>query len=131
MEYDFTNLSKEYNKFLIGLFPVKYTKKRPQAMFDCYAINKEIKIETKLNRKHKKHILQSLRTKSDIWKKEDEWRILLVNEHRNTINLSIISKIYLGANMKQEDKETLIKIAKNKSIEYQEMKIHNKEYAFL
>lgn len=103
VEYDFSKLSFEY---IFDVFPVLYTDSR-------------IELSSLIQQKNRVALFKvGLLQKSKIWEYENEWRFILPKyiTHNSQIKQDIISKIYCGANISEDNKERLITIidAKNK-----------------
>lgn len=137
LEYDFTeiladcaqscNEVRSCNKFLLGLpiAPICYSENRFDATDGVLSIiqhelTREAKIDMKNYFSDMLLIVKCLLTKSNDWKYEKEWR--LFNQYPNDIKahrpiLKLKPKaIYLGCFIKQDDKDELLSIAKEKEI---------------
>lgn len=79
-----------------------------------------------------KSILNSHIYKSTSWSYEKEWRIIMPDEISSIWNYLLpfpyIKSIYLGVNMKKDDKEYLYKIGKRKNIEIYDAKLNGYNY---
>ncbi|MBS5844034.1 MAG: DUF2971 domain-containing protein [Clostridiales bacterium] len=130
IEYD---LEKTRNtNFLINLYPVLYSKKRatiPSNLFDITATN-NIKIST--SNESIVDLLCALLTKSDIWKYEDEWRLLLyggtMGVNDNKFKIDCINKIILGCQIEDKYEKILTQICKTKEIHLSKMLLDENEY---
>lgn len=81
IEYD---LLKASENLLVNLHPVIYSKERarvPKSLFDISDI-KSIKVST--NNESLVDLIVAFLRKSDIWKYENEWRLLLFGDNEAT-----------------------------------------------
>ena len=134
-----TGFCVEYNFFKsndwdvsIRLFPVIYSGDRgqiPSSLFDISDIN-NIQIST--NKQAISDLMLLLLYKSKIWEYEAEWRIigeqkLLTDGHLK--ELPIVSKVFLGANISEENKSKIIEIIKSKeNVEVYQYTIDDNQY---
>lgn len=133
IEYD---LSKTIdNDFLINLHPVIYSNARasiPPSLFDFTDTN-NIKISSSIQ--SISDLLCAMLTKSDVWKYEDEWRLLLYDEieklHDNKFVVDCISKIVLGCQIEERYEKELTDICKNKGYHLSKMKLDDNTYTLL
>lgn len=122
-----TGICVEYNfgKLFSGspsslLFPVNYTKCRPiiplEKIIDFTEGNMTVNKEN-LNL-ILSDIMESLIAKSDIWQYEKEWRLIqnIKNEGDRKIRLPLISGIYCGINISDENLQKITELAEKKSI---------------
>lgn len=130
VEYNFNNC-KDWD-ILIRLLPAVYTAERlsiPKEIIDCSDI-KNIKVNT--GKDIISEIMLLLLNKSKIWEYEAEWRIigeqkLLTDGHLK--ELPIVSKVFLGANISEENKSKIIKIIKSKeNVEAYQYTIDDNKY---
>lgn len=133
VEYDLSKTKD--NDFLINLHPVIYSNTRasiPPSLFDFTDTN-NIKISS--SNQSTSDLLCAMLTKSDVWKYEDEWRLLLYDEieklHDNKFAVDCISKIILGCQIEERYEKELINICKNKGYHLSKMKLDDNTYTLL
>lgn len=117
IEYDFKNAPKD----LLPL-PVIYSQKRPLIPWEM-ALNQSAETKSKC-------ILQmiiGLLTKDKEWEYEDEWRILLSSSEESSIKIPI-SAVFLGAEINETNKKTIVKICNQRKIPVNQMVIDRGEY---
>lgn len=118
VEYNFGKLFSGNQNLL--LFPVNYTKRRPiiplEKVVDFSEGNLTI-INEKLNLLLP-DIMKSLISKSDIWQYEKEWRLIqnIKDENDRKIRLPLISGIYCGINISNENLQKITALAEKKNI---------------
>ena len=130
VEFDL-NKTKIKN-FLINLHPVIYSKKRaliPSSIFDLTDIN-NIKISKSVE--STVDLICELLTKSDVWKYEDEWRLLLYDEVEelkdNKIEVDCISKVILGCRIEEQYESRITEICRVKGIHLSKMRLDESNY---
>lgn len=126
VEYDFNAYSDELEN--CAILPVIYEKERVKFPW-IVAFSDEVEDEELKTKAAYTQIL-SLLTKDDIWKYENEWRVIspcCMSTNEN-IKMPPISCIYVGALCNIEDKMKLYKIAKEKNIPIKQMVIDRGEY---
>ena len=118
VEYDFSKCTNW--AALITLFPVIYSKSRPHFPMSIFEQSNNFKdITVKEGNDSIISLIRLLLIKSDIWSYEEEWRIIglqnqLIDKH--LLELDIVTKIYLGANISKKNEKEIVDIAKSKGI---------------
>ena len=118
VEYDFSKCTNW--AALITLFPVIYSKNRPHFPMSIFEQSNNFKdITIKEGNDSIISLIRLLLIKSDIWSYEEEWRIIglqnqLIDKH--LLELDIVTKIYLGANISDKNEKEIVDIAKSKGI---------------
>lgn len=118
VEYDFSKCTNW--AALITLFPVIYSKSRPHFPMSIFEQSNNFKdITVKEGNDSIISLIRLLLIKSDIWSYEEEWRIIglqnqLIDKH--LLELDIVTKIYLGANISEKNEKEIVDIAKSKGI---------------
>ena len=118
VEYDFSKCTNW--AALITLFPVIYSKNRPHFPMSIFEQSNNFKdITVKEGNDSIISLIRLLLIKSDIWRYEEEWRIIglqnqLIDKH--LLELDIVTKIYLGANISDKNEKEIVDIAKSKGI---------------
>ena len=105
VEYDFSNIETECQLPL----PVVYSKHIVKMPWK-YCMTPE---GTK-NPEFSAQLMQAVLTKHDVWKYENEWRILLPPNSDPNHNMPKISCVYLGAFCSKENEQKIIDIAQGK-----------------
>lgn len=133
IEYDLSNNKEE----LINLFPILYVPIEDINMEQLIrtAIKKHLK---KINKSEELElfvkVFSHLLTKNKNYETENEWRLILNknNIKQNKYNFPFISAIYLGSNMKEQNRRRLINLANKKGIKiYQRTRNkYNTDYEF-
>lgn len=133
IEYDLSKTKD--NDFLVNLHPVIYSNTRasiPPSLFDFTDTN-NIKISS--SNQSISDLLCAMLTKSDVWKYEDEWRLLLYDEveklHDNKFSVDSISKIVLGCQIEERYEKELMEICKNNGYHLSKMKLNDNTYTLL
>lgn len=121
IEYDYSTMKIDSHS--IFPFPVIYSDKRPlipwKAALDNSPENRE---EAFIQ------ITKGLLTKDSIWSYENEWRILAKATEAPDIPMPRISCVYLGASISNEDKATILEIAKEKNYTVKQMVVDRGTY---
>ena len=70
-------------------------------------------------------IVESLLIKSEVWQYEEEWRIICFLKNLNEQKLveNMISKVYLGANINEENEKLISELAKAKEVPVEKFKV--------
>ena len=123
VEYDFSKLKSIEAKSM--LFPVIYSKNRavlPLGLFDFSDIKNVKLVENSLPIPE---IVEALLIKSEVWQYEEEWRIIcfLKNFNEQKLVENMISKVYLGANINEENERLISELAKAKEVPVEKFKI--------
>ncbi len=101
IEYDFSLLEKleNINAFLL---PVIYSNDRPLLTVDKFDLENGQATQESVMR-IMPDLIRAILTKSEFWKYEDEWRFIALAEPKQPVKLPIISKIFIGANITNDD----------------------------
>ena len=146
LEYSGENLKavcdsydKYYNKYLL---PVEYTKRRYDATCAVERVL-EYRFATEHGLSYRQlddtlELIKPLLYKSDDWKYEKEWRLILnclvdnaaVRIDRKMTKQIKPKAIYLGCNISEQNEELFRSIALKKSIPVKKMKMNNESYEF-
>ncbi len=129
VEYDFSKMfSTVPDTFL---FPVNYSDKRPllniDKMFDPVtqqSIKDQMPGEIP-------NLIRSFITKSKVWEREQEWRIISGNIKKQSdrkVILPIISKIITGINISEENYQKAVKIAQLRHVPIYRARLKNDQY---
>ena len=71
---------------------------------------------------------KGLLTKDSIWSYENEWRILVKTTEMHNIPMPRISCVYLGASISDENRNAILKIAKEKHYKVKQMVVDRGAY---
>ena len=128
VEYDFTKLKSIEAKSM--LFPVIYSKKRamlPMQLFDFSDVKNVKLVENELPIPE---IVEALLVKSEIWKYEEEWRIIcfLKNLTEQKLFEDMISKVYIGANITEKDEKLIRELADIKGVPVEKFKVDSETF---
>lgn len=101
IEYDFSLLEKleNINAFLL---PVIYSNDRPLLTVDKFDLENGQAAQESVMR-IMPDLIRAILTKSEFWEYEDEWRFIALAEPKQPVKLPIISKIFIGANVTNDD----------------------------
>lgn len=131
VEYDFSHLEKE--DITAFLLPVIYTKKRP-----LLPIKKLTSLIGKDGDKASvsdglyiiRYLLEAILSKSLDWKYEEEWRMIGMKSltANHLLELPIITKIIIGVNTSDKNKEAILKFADERKIPVVISEIKSDEY---
>lgn len=101
IEYDFSLLEKleNINAFLL---PVIYSNDRPLLTVDKFDLENGQATQESVMR-IMPDLIRAILTKSEFWEYEDEWRFIALAEPKQPVKLPIISKIFIGANVTNDD----------------------------
>lgn len=75
-------------------------------------------------------LIQAVLTKDDVWKYENEWRILLPNTYEQNYKMPRISCVYLGAFCSKENGTKILDIAKQDGFMVKRMTVDRGKFAF-
>lgn len=128
VEYDLSKMKSQEAKLM--LYPVIYSKKRPLlplSMFDFSNI-KDVKVAEGVF--PYADIAESLLTKSAIWQYEEEWRIIhtLSNLDEQRLFEDIITGVYLGASISEENEKIIREKANHKGVPIKRMRLLEDKY---
>lgn len=79
-------------------------------------------------------VLKCVSNKSKAWEYEKAWRISCDNPNRGgcrLIRFPKVKSIYLGCNLEESNKETIIKLVKEKRINLYQMKMEKGKYKLI
>lgn len=114
IEYDFRDISK-YTE----VYPIVYMRENFDLSESFIDINPSV-------------IQRKVMIKSVLWEYEKEWRIIFNNSNPKTnggvICFPRIKSIYLGCKISKDDKEKIIKLAKEKKISIYQMKMEKNKF---
>lgn len=122
IEYDYSLMDIDAHTILP--LPVVYSGERPliswKAAFDNTPENLEEAVA---------QFTKGLLTKDSIWSYENEWRILVKTTEMPNIPMPRISCVYLGASISDENRNAILKIAKEKHYKVKQMVMDRGAYA--
>lgn len=119
IEYDFNNI--KWENLLVYPLPVLYSKERPLIPYYIWG-GKDIE-------KAKKELMIGLLTKDIVWSYENEWRFIISKQDKTELVMPPISCIYLGVNIKYDNKIKIMNIAKRFNIPVKQMTKDRGKYA--
>ena len=117
VEYDFSQ-SKE-----LLPFPVYYTNERPLVPWKAAIDNTPENMAAATV-----DLILTLLTKDSAWSYENEWRILTKASGEHNVIMPPITCIYLGAAIREDDKNCILDIANSLGIPVKQMKIDRGAY---
>lgn len=121
IEFDF---SRKDEKTMACLpFPIIYSSERPLVPWKAAIDNMTDTIAEASS-----ELMLGMLTKDSAWSYENEWRILVPAGLDANIEMPSISAIYLGADMPNDHKSMMIKIAKRKGIQVKQMMVDRGDY---
>ena len=126
IEYDFSKDCEAIKDLLV--LPVVYSEKRTKfpwnLVFTAKNEGEKVKKEAAFA------VLFSLLTKDEVWRYENEWRIIAFeNKGIGNVKMPPITCVYIGALCNDECKEQLITIAKELNVPIKQMVVDRGEYA--
>ncbi len=129
VEYDMSRMENDsniaYYKFFT--YPVIYSKIRPQIPI---ILNRTAKYDYSIS--EGKYSLSDrylyLLTKSNAWKYEREWRMILPDSKNNIVHFPLISKKYLGVNISENDEQRIKQVAARKCFDVQKLHLSSNSY---
>ena len=125
VEYDFNKM----NNFIGFVYPVEYSKERPNILLEDVGINSQIfekdengglQISKKLSyTDNLEKLFSYLLVKDTCWNYEKEWRIINIGEPNTNrfVNTNFIKSITFGPRMNDLCKQIILDICKEKDIE--------------
>lgn len=122
VEYDFSGVDP--SAFAALPFPVFYSNDRPLVPWKAAFENTKENIAEACT-----ELMLGVLTKDSAWVYENEWRILLHSTENPHLKMPQISCVYLGAAISEENKNTLITIAKHKNIPIKQMTVDRGAYS--
>lgn len=114
IEYDFSLLEQleNINAFLL---PVMYSNERPLLPFEKLELeNGQAKQESVI--RIMPDLIRAILTKSEFWNYEREWRFIALTKPKQPIKLPIISRIFTGANITEENFQKVVSAIGNRHI---------------
>lgn len=131
VEYDLSKIQSQ--DFRCMLYPVIYENTRPIIPTEMFDFSDMQNIKLNLEPKVMSKFICALLTKSPIWNYEEEWRVILFlnNLDKQCLYENCISKIYLGANISDENKKKIEIIAAKKQIVIEHMTIDLNKFSLL
>lgn len=114
IEYDFSLLEQleNINAFLL---PVMYSNERPLLPFEKLELeNGQAKQESVI--RIMPDLIRAILTKSKFWDYENEWRFIALAEPKQPVKLPIISRIFTGANITEDDYNKVVSATENRKI---------------
>ena len=130
VEYDFDLPFDTASNSL--LLPVEYTSMRPLLPVEKLGVIEDSKL--KVNDAEIvslfSQVLKALITKSEIWEYEQEWRyiVFVKDQEKRLVSLPIISKIIMGVNISDENKEMITEFAEMHSIPLYQAQLKEDRY---
>jgi hypothetical protein len=120
VEYDFSNVKEDD---LLPL-PVTYSKQIVKMPWKYCMLPDGTKSPEFSSR-----LIQAVLTKHDVWKYENEWRILLPANAESNHKMPRVSCVYLGAFCSEENEQIILEIAKDK-FSVKRMTVDRGQFAF-
>ena len=114
IEYDFSLLEQleNINAFLL---PVMYSNERPLLPFEKLELeNGQAKQESVI--RIMPDLIRAILTKSKFWDYENEWRFIALAEPKQPVKLPIISRIFTGSNITEENFQKVVSAIGNRHI---------------
>lgn len=112
------------------VFPVIYSEERPSITMDFFDLSDSNQIKISNSKKSNLQLILFFLTKCKIWEYEQEWRYITFSDltENNKVKAPPVSKIYLGANIEEENKKLVLEYAKINNIEVKQMKINRDKF---
>jgi hypothetical protein len=120
VEYDFSNVKEDD---LLPL-PVIYSKQIVKMPWKYCMLPEGTK-----GPEFSARLIQAVLTKHDVWKYENEWRILLPANAESNHKMPRVSCVYLGAFCSEENEQIILEIAKDK-FSVKRMTVDRGQFAF-
>lgn len=117
--------SEEIGKNNLPLFPVLYSKDMVKMPWKCC-----LKPEGTKDPEFSARLIKAALTKDDVWKYENEWRILLPNTFEQNHKMPKVSCVYLGAFCSEENEQKILDIAKQNGFAVKKMTVDRGKFAF-
>lgn len=121
VEYDFSGTDQHTMNILP--LPIIYSNQRPRFPWDAM-----INLTEKKKNSLSKQLLVGLLTKDEIWKYENEWRIIIENKSEVFVKMPPVTCIYLGVNICPESRERIMEVANEKGIPVKQMAVDRGMY---
>lgn len=122
IEYDYSLMDIDAHTILP--LPVIYSEERPLISWKA-AINNTLEN----NEDAVVQFTKCLLTKDSIWSYENEWRVLINTNDAPDLSMPRISCVYLGASISDENRNAILKIAKEKNYAVKQMVVDRGAYA--
>ena len=122
IEYDYSDLVVDDHTVLP--LPVIYSDERPLISWKAALDNSPENVEEAVVQ-----FTKGLLTKDNIWSYENEWRILIKATDVSDIPMPRVSCVYLGASISDENRNAILKIAKEKNYKVKQMVVDRGAYA--
>ena len=122
IEYDYSNLVVDDHTVLP--LPVIYSDERPLISWKAALDNSPENVEEAVVQ-----FTKGLLTKDNIWSYENEWRILIKATDVSDIPMPRVSCVYLGASISDENRNAILRIAKEKNYKVKQMVVDRGAYA--
>lgn len=75
-------------------------------------------------------LMKAILTKHDVWKYENEWRILIPRTFEQNHKMPKVSCVYLGAFCTKENEQTILEIAKHNAFSVKRMTVDRGKFGF-
>lgn len=114
IEYDFSLLEQleNINAFLL---PVIYSTERPLLPIDKLDLENGQATQESVMR-IMPDLIRAILTKSKFWDYENEWRFIALAKPKQPVKLPIISRIFTGANITEDDYNKVVSAIENRKI---------------
>lgn len=78
-------------------------------------------------------VLKAVITKSEMWKYEQEWRhiVFVKDQEKRLVSLPIVSKIIMGANISEKDRNMVVEFAKKNEIPLYQAQLKEDRYELM
>lgn len=131
IEYGMPDIYHRTDNLCSNLFPVIYSDARTDVLDKCLEYNEKEPDAEYLSAIYKYGVLAKSKS---IWKAQDEWRLVscdnLLADNYNC-KFYPITRVYLGANMKNDQRREIIDICKGKGIPYVGVIRNNERYQMM
>ena len=118
--------------FMINLYPVIYSTNRASVPLSLFDLSDMTNIRLSTSNESTADMLCAMLTKSDVWKYENEWRLILYDEIKELIEckyeIDCIDKIILGCKIEEKYENEIMGICKEKGFHLSKMKLDDNAY---
>lgn len=121
IEYDYGMIDIDAQTTLP--LPVIYSDERPLISWKAALDNTPENLEEAVVQ-----FTKGLLTKDSIWSYENEWRILVKTTEVSDLPMPLISCVYLGASISDDNRNAILKIAKEKNYKVKQMVVDRGAY---